>query len=90
MLRIVARDRAIAVTRPRRSPLMSVTAADSMAMSVPVPIAMPTSAEARAGASLTPSPTMATALPLGLQRADLGRLLVGPDVGEDPIDAGLA
>jgi hypothetical protein len=63
MFRIVARDRAMAVMRPRRSPDMSVTPADSMAMSVPVPIATPTSAEARAGASLMPSPIIATAVP---------------------------
>ncbi len=45
---------------PRRSPLISVTPAVSIATSVPVPMAMPTSAWASAGASLMPSPTMAT------------------------------
>ncbi len=63
---------------------MSVTPADSIATSVPVPMATPTSAEASAGASLTPSPTIATALPSAWRRADLGRLLVGPDVGQRP------
>ena len=63
MLRIVARDSAIAVTSPRRSPDIRVTPADSIATSVPVPIATPTSAEASAGASLTPSPTIATTVP---------------------------
>ena len=60
MFRIVALDRAIAVTSPCRSPDINVTPADSIATSVPVPIAIPTSADARAGASLIPSPTMAT------------------------------
>ena len=44
MLRIVARESVRARARPMRSPLTSVTPADSIATSVPVPIAMPTSA----------------------------------------------
>jgi hypothetical protein len=63
MLRIVALDRAMAFTTPRRSPDISTTSALSMAMSVPVPMAMPTSASASAGASLMPSPTKATLAP---------------------------
>ncbi len=60
MLRIVARDSAIARGTPIRSPDISTTSALSIATSVPVPMAMPTSASASAGASLTPSPTKAT------------------------------
>src|SRR2546425_123879 len=55
MFCIVARLSRRARTMPRRSPLVMVTSALSMAMSVPVPIAMPTSARASAGASLMPS-----------------------------------
>ena len=63
MLRMVARLKAMAFTRPVRSPLTRVTPALSIATSVPVPIAMPTSAAARAGASLIhllPSPQFAS------------------------------
>ena len=77
MLRIVARDSAMAVTRPRRSPDIRVTPADSMATSVPVPIAMPTSADASAGASLTPSPTIATACPRAWRSATAAALPSG-------------
>ena len=61
-----------------------------MATSVPVPMAMPTSAWASAGASLMPSPTMATRRPSGLQRRDLGGLLLRQHLGEHRVDADLA
>ena len=54
-----ARLSRMAATMPRRSPLIRVTSAASMATSVPVPMAMPRSAVASAGASLIPSPTIA-------------------------------
>ena len=63
MLRMVARDRAIAVDTPVSEPEIKVMSAASMATSVPVPIASPTSAWANAGASLIPSPTMPTRAP---------------------------
>src|SRR5680860_161953 len=68
MLRIVARDRSIAVTSPERAPEIKVMSEDSMATSVPVPMAEPTSAWARAGASLMPSPTMPTTRPSSCNR----------------------
>ena len=64
--------------------------AASMATSVPVPMAMPTSAWARAGASLMPSPTMATSFALVLEASHLGGLVLGQDLGQDPVDAHLA
>ena len=63
MLRIVARDSRIAVTRPVSEPDTRVMSLASMATSVPVPMAHPTSAWASAGASLIPSPTIATRCP---------------------------
>src|SRR5215470_3557613 len=68
MLRIVARDRLIAVTTPASDPEIRVMSAASMATSVPVPMAIPTSAAARAGASLIPSPTMPTVRPSAWRR----------------------
>ena len=73
----------MAVTMPRRSPPIRVTSEAAMATSVPVPMAMPRSAWARAGASLIPSPTMATVLPLRLQRRDLRGLLLGQHLRQD-------
>ena len=73
MLRIVAFDSAMAVTRPASAPEMSVMSAASMATSVPVPMAMPTSAWASAGASLMPSPTMPDRAALGLEARRLRR-----------------
>ena len=90
MLRIVARDRSMAVTSAPRSPLMSVTEADSMATSVP-------RADRHADVGLGQRGRVVDAvadhrdeLAAGLQAADLGLLLVGPDVGQHALDAQLA
>ena len=86
MMRIVRRERSSADDDAARSPRISVTSAASMATSVPEPIAMPTSAWASAGASLMPSPTMATTSPVGLQRGDLARLVLGQHLGQHALD----
>src|SRR3974390_1946559 len=78
MLRMVARLRRRARTMPCKSPLISVTAALSMATSAPVPIAMPTCACASAGASLM------------LKRLDRACLLIGQHLGDHLVDAELA
>ena len=84
---MVAWDSCRARTMPVRSPLSRVTPALSMATSVPEPIARPTSAAARAGASLTPSPAMATTRPSLAEPLDDVALVVGQDLGLDPVDA---
>ena len=71
MLRMVARDRAIAVTTPARDPEMKAMSAASIATSVPVPMARPTSAAARAGASLI----------------RIGQVTFGPLDAESPLPA---
>ena len=87
MLRMVARDRPIAVTTPASEPEMRVMSAASIATSVPVPMASPTSAAASAGASLMPSPTMPTRAAFGLQPADLVGLVLGQHLGQHPAHA---
>ena len=59
----VCLDRSNAFGNNRRSEVISVTIATSMAISVPFPIAMLTSASANACESLMPSPTIATVFP---------------------------
>src|SRR5579859_1480305 len=81
MLRMVARDIAIAVTTPARDPEMRVMSAASMATSVPVPMARPTSAAARAGASLIPSPVMPTLRPSACSRWTSAALCSGSTSG---------